>query len=138
MADAYPAAVFIEIPVQDVMTAVFDAPVSTIDGKELLGVCFLWLSAGDAVGDVLGDLAGLFFNKFSLDHESLLHVGEVEVGVEFGGGPNFSGFDPSVIGGIISDEIRVVAILEIEFNILKKCGLVAFDGEVVMGFTLPA
>lgn len=62
MAGAYAAAVFIEIPVQDVVAAVFDAPVAAVDGKELLGVYFVGLSAGDAVGDVVGVLSGLFFN----------------------------------------------------------------------------
>ena len=138
VAGAYPAAVFIEIPVQDVVTAILDAPVPAIDGKELLGVCFVRLSAGDAVGDVVGVFPALFFYRFPLDHEGLSHVGEVEVGVEFGGGPNFSGFDPAMIRGIISNEIRFLAILEIQFDIFKECGLVAFDGEVVMGFTLPA
>jgi len=62
IASADAAAVFIEIPVQDVVAAVFDAPVAAVDGKELLGVCFVGLSAGDAVGDVVGVLSGLFFN----------------------------------------------------------------------------
>ena len=61
---------------------------------------------------------------------------EVEVGIEFGGGPNFSSFDPAMIRGIISNEIRFLAILEIQFDIFKEGGLVAFDGEVIMGFTV--
>lgn len=44
------------------MTAVLDAPVASVDGKELLGGCFVRFSAGDAVGDVVGALSGLFFN----------------------------------------------------------------------------
>jgi len=136
IAGTYPAAVFIEVPVQDVVAAVFDAPVVAIGGEELLRVCLLGLSAGDAVGDVEGDLAGLFFNKFSFDHESLLQVGEVEVVVESGGGPDFTGFDPTMIRGVISDEIGLLSILEIQLDILKECVLVGFDGEVIMGFAL--
>jgi len=62
IAGADAAAIFIEIPVQDVVAAVLDAPVAAVYGEELLGVCFVGLSAGDAVGDVVGALSGLFFN----------------------------------------------------------------------------
>jgi len=138
IAGAYPAAVFIKIPVQDVVATVFDAPVATIDGKELLGICLLRFSAGDAVGDVMGDLSGPLFYRFSLDHENLLHVGEIEIVVEFGSGPDFSSFDPAVIRGIESNKIRIFSVLEIQFDIFKECGLVAFDRKVIMGLTLQA
>ena len=74
----------------------------------------------------------------SFDEKRLLDVGEVEVGVEFGGGPDFSSFDPAVIRGIKGNKIRFLSVLEIQFDIFKECGLVAFDGEVVMGLTLEA
>ena len=53
IAGPYAAAIFIEIPVQDVMATVLDAPVAAIDGKELLCVSLLWGSTGDAVCDVV-------------------------------------------------------------------------------------
>ena len=106
IAGAYGAVVSIEIPVQDVVATVLDAPVAAVDGKELLGVCVVGLSAGDAVGDVMGGFPGLFFNRFPFDHEGLSHMGEVEIGVELGGGLDFSDFDPAMIRGIICDEIR--------------------------------
>jgi len=120
------------------MAAVFDAPVASVDSQELLGGCFVRLSARDAVGEVVGVLSGLFFNRFSLNQEGLLHVGEVEVGVEIGGGPDFSSFDPAMIGGIISNEVGLLSILEIQLDILEEGGLIAFDGEVVMGLTIQA
>jgi hypothetical protein len=40
-----------------------------------------------------------------------LDVGEVEVVVEFGGGPDFSSFDPAMIRGIIGNEIGFLSIL---------------------------
>ena len=76
-------------------------------------------SAGDAVGDVMGDLSGPLFNTFSLNQEGLLHMGEIEVVVEFGGSPDFSSLDPTVIWRIVSNEIRFISILEIELDILK-------------------
>ena len=120
------------------MAAVFDAPVASIDGEELLGGCFVGLSAGDAVGEVVGVFSALFFNRFSLNQEGLLDVGKVEIEVECGGGPNFSSFDPTMIWGIIGNEIGFLSILEIQLDIFEEAGLVAFDGEVVMGLTLEA
>jgi len=137
IAGAYAAAVFIEVPIQDIVAAVFNAPVTTIDGEELLGVCFIGFSAGDAVGDIMGGFSGLFFDRFPFDYKGLSHMREVEIRVELGGGPDFTGFDPAMIRGIIRDEIRFFAVLEIELDILKKSRLIAFDREVVMGVTLP-
>lgn len=59
----------------------------------------------------------LFVYSVSFDEKGLPDVREVEVGVECGGGPDFSGFDPAMIGRIIGNEIRCLAILEIEFNV---------------------
>ena len=138
VAGAYAAAVFIEIPVQDVVAAILDGPVAAIHGKELLGVCLFRGSARDAVCDVVGGFSALFFYRLPFDYEGLGYVGEVEVVVELGSGPDFAGFDPPMIRGIISNEIGFLAILEIEADILKESGLVAFNDEVVVGLTVPA
>jgi len=138
VAGTYPAAVFIEIPVQDVVTAVFDAPVTSVDGKEVFSISLFWGSTGNSVGDIGGFFPALFVYGVSFDEKRLPDVGEVEVGVEFGGGPDFTGFDPAMIRGIISNKIRFLAILEIQLEILQQCGLIAFDGEVVMGLTIQA
>jgi len=37
---------------------------------------------------------------------------------------------------VIGDEIGFFSILEIQLDILQECGLVAFDGEVVMGLPI--
>jgi hypothetical protein len=42
-------------------------------------------------------LAGFFVDRLAFDGKGLADVGEVEIGVECGGGPDFSGLDPSVI-----------------------------------------
>lgn len=120
------------------MAAVLDTPMVAVNGKELLSICFIGLSAGDAVGDVVGCFPRLFFNRFPFDHEDLSHVGEVEIVVELGGGPDFTSFDPAMIRGIIRDEIRFLAVVEIELDILQESRLIAFDNEVVMGVTLQA
>ena len=84
VAGAYSASVF--IPVEDIVATVFDAPVTAIYGKEPLGVCLLWSSTGDTADYVMGDFAGFFINKVSLDQEGLLH--EVEVFILYENAPS--------------------------------------------------
>jgi hypothetical protein len=43
--------ILIEIPVKDVVAAVFDAPVLTIVSEDLFGGCQLWSFAGDTACD---------------------------------------------------------------------------------------
>ncbi len=42
---SYPAAIFVEIPVKDIMATVFDGPVSPVYGKDAFRICLLgvWL-----------------------------------------------------------------------------------------------
>ena len=136
IAGAYTAAVFIKVPIQYIVAAVLDSPMAAVNGKELLGIGFIGFSAGDTEGDIVGGFSCLFFDRFPFDHEGLSHMGEVEIGIELGGGPDFTGFDPTMIRGIKGDEIRFFAVLEIELDILQESGLIAFDREVVMGVTL--
>ena len=86
VAGAYSASVFIEIPVEDIVATVFDAPVTAIYGKEPQGICLLWSSTGDTADNVMGDFAGFFINKVSLDQEGLLH--EVEVFILYENAPS--------------------------------------------------
>ena len=137
IACAYAAAVLIIVPINNVVTAVFDAPVTSVDGKDTLGVGLLGSTAGDAVGDLLRAFACLFFCEMPLDEEGLSHVGEIEVMVELVCGPDLADFDSAMVRGAIMDEVGVLAVLEIQLDILKECGLVCFDGEVIMGLTLP-
>jgi hypothetical protein len=54
---AYPAAIFVIAPIDNVMTAVFDAPVATVDGKHALKVGMLRSSAGNAMDDFTHDMS---------------------------------------------------------------------------------
>ena len=80
--------------------------------------------------------AGFFVSGFPLDHESLSHMREIQIVVEFGCYPYFANFYPSVIRGITLNEIRVLGVFKIKCDIFKKCGLVVFDGEVVIRMAL--
>jgi len=62
---------------------------------------------------------------------------KVEIVVGFGRGPDLAGFEASVIGGRVLDEIGLAPILEVELQVLQNAGLVAFDGEMVMRLALP-
>jgi len=55
MACAYPAAVFAIVPIDNVVTAVFDALMATVGGKHALRVGLLSSSAGNAISDFTGD-----------------------------------------------------------------------------------
>jgi hypothetical protein len=54
---AYPAAIFVIAPIDKVMTAVFDAPVATVDGKHALKFGMLRSSAGNAMDDFTHDMS---------------------------------------------------------------------------------
>ena len=52
MAGSYPTAVLVEVPVDDVMAAILDAPVAPVRVEYLLGVGLLGRSAGDTIGEI--------------------------------------------------------------------------------------
>jgi len=136
IADSYSTAVFVVVPVNDVMATVFDSPVASIGGKYATGIGLFRRSAGNAIGDFSGTLAGFLICGFTLDFKSLSDVREVQIVVEFGSDPNFAGFDPAVIRWLAMDKIGVRPVLEIECDVFKKAWLVAFDSEVVMSLTV--
>jgi len=119
------------------MTAVFDTPVPAVGGKHVLRIGLLRSSAGDAIGDFTGVFTAFFICGFPLDDKSLSDVGKVQIAVEFGCGPDFADFDPAVIRRVAMDKIGVLTVFKIQRDVLKKSGLVVFDGEVVMSFTVP-
>jgi len=113
MALAYSAAVFVIVPIDNVMTAVFDAPVATIGGQHALCVSLLSSSTGNAIGDVTGVFTGFFICELALDDKSLSEVRKVQIAVEFGGSPDFADFDAAVIRRVALDKIRVLPVIKI-------------------------
>jgi len=118
------------------MAAVFDAPMAAVGGKNALSVGLLGGSAGDAVGDFTGVFTAFFICGLPLDDKSLSDVREVQIAVEFGRGPDFADFDPAVVRRVVIDKIGVPPVFKVQRDVLKKCGLVVFDGEVVMSVAL--
>jgi len=113
MALAYPAAVFVVVPIDNVMTAVFDAPVATVGGKHPLRVGLCRSSAGNAIGDVTGVFTSFFISRLALDDKSLSDVRKVQIVVEFGCSPDFADFDSAVIRRVALDKIGVLAVIKI-------------------------
>ena len=125
-------AVFIKVPVDDVVAAVLDAPVRPVGFEYLLSIGLVWCSAGNAIGKFDRALACFLVDALAFDQEGLADVGEVEVIVQCGGRPDPSSLDASVRNGRAVNEIRVLSILEMEDDVVQEIGLVAFDGEVIM------
>ena len=101
------------VPIDNVMTAVFDAPVAAVGGKHAFRVGLFRGSAGNAIGDFTGVFTGFFICKLTLDDKSLSDVRKVQIVVEFGGGPDFADFDATVIGWVAKDKIGILAVVKI-------------------------
>ena len=99
LADA--AAVLIEGDIANVVEAVFDGPMTAAEVEQAGGVGF----AGDQAGDAVNGFAVRFgadqVGGVALDAEDLADVGEVQIIVEFGAGPDLADFQAAVglIGG---------------------------------------
>jgi hypothetical protein len=108
MADSYAAAVFVIVPIDDVMATVFDTPVATVGCKHTLRVGLLRSSAGDAIGDFTGYSPVFLSVALPLDEKSLSDVRKVQIAVEFGCGPDFADFYSTVIRRVAMDKIGVL------------------------------
>ena len=110
---AYPAAVLVIVPIDNVMTAVFDTPVATVGGKHALRVGLIRGTAGNAIGKFTGIFTGFFICGLPLDEKRLADVRKVQIAIEFGGGPDLSNFDPAVIRWITMDKIGFLSVMKI-------------------------
>lgn len=117
------------------MTA-FDFPVVAVDGKNALRVGLIRRPAGDSIGDITGIFAAFFVCGFTLDDKSLTNVREIQIVVEFGCGPYFADFDSAMVRRVTKDKIGVLPVFKIKRNVFKKSGLVVFDSEKIMRFTV--
>jgi len=113
MAGTYPATVFVIVPIDDVMTAIFNAPVAAVGGKHALRVSLLRGPAGNAICDFTGVFTGFFIGGLALDDKSLSDVRKVQIAVKFGCGPDFADFDAAVIRRVAKDKVRLLAVFKI-------------------------
>ena len=101
-----------------------------------MGASFLGGAAGEAVGRVQRIFSRLFLGHVSLDEEGLAHMRKVEIGVEFRGGPDFTGFEAAVIGRGMLGEVGLAPLPEVKLQVFEKSRLIAFDGEIVVRLAL--
>ena len=113
MALADAAAVFVIVPIDNVMTAVFDAPVAAVGGKHALRVGLLRGLTGNTIGDFTGVFTGFFICELALDDKSLSDMRKVQIAVKFGCGPDFADFDAAMIRWVAVDKIGVLAVFKI-------------------------
>ena len=90
MAGADTAAVFVVVPIEDVVAAIFDTPVSAVELEEALRVGLLGRSAGDAVSDFVAGFAAFLGDGVTFDDVGLRDVREIEIVVEGSGSPDLS------------------------------------------------
>jgi hypothetical protein len=99
MAFAHLAAVLVEGDVAYVVEAVLDGPLASGELQKLLGRGPVRAATGQAGDDFVLDLGGLARTAMAastLDLEDLLAVGERDVAIESGGGPDAADVDASV------------------------------------------
>jgi hypothetical protein len=112
------AAIFVVVPINDVMATIFYTPMLTVRLKDFFGISLFWLATGHSVNDFVRVFTGFLFNGLPFNHEGLADVGEIQVTVKRRGCPYFAGFDASVIGRSVVDKVRFWPILEEQCNIL--------------------
>ena len=134
---AYAAAVFVVVPIDDVMAAVFDAPMASIGCKYTFWVSLIGCSACDAICYFAGMFAAFLVRCLTLNKERLSDVRKVEIVVELICDPYFTGFNPSVIRRIALNKVGIFPIFKIERDVFKEPGLIILDSEVVIGATIP-
>jgi hypothetical protein len=103
------AAVFIEGDVAHPVQAVFDGPMSTAQIQQAGRVGLLGGEAGDAVDGFVAVFLAEDFSGIALDTEDLADVGEVQIAIEFGVGPDVTDFQSPVGfigGGVLRGEKR--------------------------------
>ncbi len=113
------------------MTVVFDTPVFTIILQDLFGTGEIWCFTRDTVCDHPSFFTVFFVLTDMFDHECLTNIGKLQVFIEFGGQPDVSGFNASMIWTVIGGMVRFpVYIFEIKGDILKEALFVALGSKV--------
>lgn len=65
-----------------------DSPMASIEIGHSLGIDTLWGVVGEAVLYLIGFFASLFLDRMAVYGKDLADKGEIEVDVQFGGGPD--------------------------------------------------
>ena len=128
-------AILIVVPIDDVMDA-FDGPVPAVDGQYPLRRGLVRGATRDPQRDLTRVLAGVLLDGLAFDQKDLPDMGKVEVRIQRRTAPDASRLNASVIGRGDLDEVGGLTRLEQDGKIALQCGVVALDGEVLMGLPL--
>jgi hypothetical protein len=80
---------------------------ATVNAEHTCWVSLLRPTTGDAVSHFTRALATFFVEELPFDGKGLSDTREVEIVIEFGGGPDLSGFDSSMVWGPVLNKIRL-------------------------------
>lgn len=85
------------------MKPVLNAPVSSVEMKQTAGICLLRGEAGEPLDGFYGRLVLFDLGDFTPDGEDLSHIGEIEVIIELGAGPDLADFKATMrlIDGLV-------------------------------------
>src|SRR5512139_3100457 len=128
MASTDAASVFIVVPIDDVVTAILDRPVATVNVEYALGISLFGRSACNAISNFARALAGLLFYSMSFNEEDLSNMRKVKIVIKLGADPDLSGFDSSMVRGSVLNKIRFLPVLKQQRNIIENAALISFDG----------
>ena len=103
------AAVLVPVPVEEVVAAVLDGPVTAVIGQDGRGIGAVRGVVGEAVDGFGRTLAGGFLDDVAFDDEGLADARKVEVVVETGGGPDRALFDAPMRQGERLAEVGLCA-----------------------------
>jgi len=106
------AAILIEIPIDHVVTAILDCPVTAIQFENALWACLFWRAARYPQSDFVSNFSSFFIKGLPLDQEHLPDMWEIEVFIQRCTAPDAAGFNPAVIRRRDFDKIRFLPILE--------------------------
>jgi hypothetical protein len=129
MAGANAASVLIVVPIDYVMTAVFNAPVAAIGLKDFLRIGLLRSLTGDAVSDFTRELSGFFVGGLALDDKGLADVRKIKIVVEPRCCPDFTYFNAAVVGRVTHRKIGFLSVGKVQCDVLKKSRLIVFRDE---------
>ena len=93
---SYLGTIFIEGDITDIMTFVFDGPVSPVEFEELFWGNFLGGCAGDEINGFAVFFAGFDFFGMAFDAGNLSTEREIHIIIQIGGCPDFSDFQAAM------------------------------------------
>ena len=126
------AAILIENPINYIMAAIFDCPVTSIHFEDTFGIGLFRCATGHPQSDLIGDPAGFFENGLTFDQEYLADMREIKIPIKRSTAPDAPRFDSAVIGRCDLDKVRLLPIFKEQGDIRLERWLIVFNGEVVM------